>query len=62
MVWLAVCSKRVSPIVIFDEGTADHARSIREVLSRAPKYRYDILETYWIFQQDGTMPDVDHIT
>ena len=24
MVWLAVCSKGVSPLVIFNEGTVDH--------------------------------------
>ena len=38
MVWLAVCSKGVSPMVIFDEGTVDHARYIREVLPVALKY------------------------
>ena len=58
MVWLAVCSKGVSPIVIFDEGTIDHARYIREVLPVALKYGNDILGTYWTFQQDGAMPHV----
>ena len=62
MVWFAVCSKGVSPIVIFDEGTIDHARYIREVLPVALKYGNDILGTYWTFQQDGAMPHVHHLT
>ena len=62
MVWFAVCSKGVSPIVIFDEGTIDHARDIREVLPMALKYGNDILGTYWTFQQDGAMPHVHHLT
>ena len=62
MVWFAVCSKRVSPIVIFDEGTIDHARYIREVLPVALKYGNDILGTYWTFQQDGAMPHAHHLT
>ena len=41
MVWLGVCSKGVSPIVIFYEGTIDHARYIREVLPVALKYGND---------------------
>ena len=62
MIWLSVCSKGVSPIVIFDEGTIDHARYIREVLPVALKYGNDILGTYWTFQQDGAMPHVHHLT
>ena len=62
MICLSVCSKGVSPIVIFDEGTIDHARYIREVLRVALKYGNDILGTYWTFQQDGAMPHVHHLT
>ena len=43
MVWLSVCSRVVSPIVIFDEGTIDHAPYIGEVLPIALKYGNDIL-------------------
>jgi hypothetical protein len=32
MVWLSVCSTGISPLVIFDEGTVDHAGYIKEVL------------------------------
>ena len=62
MVWFAVCSKGVSPIVIFVEGTIGHAQYIREVLPVALKYGNDILRTYWTFQQDGAMPHVHHLT
>ena len=43
MIWLSVCSKGVPPIVIFDEGTIDHAQYIREVLPVVLKYGNDIL-------------------
>lgn len=62
MVWLAVCSKGVSPIVIFDEGTINHDRYIREVLPVALKYGNKTLGTNWTFQQDGAMPHVHQIT
>jgi hypothetical protein len=38
MVWLGVCSKGVAPLVIFEDGSVDHARYIQEVLSVALKY------------------------
>ena len=61
-VWFVVCSKGVSPIVIFYKGTIDHAQYIREVLPVVLKYENDILGTYWTFQQDGVMPHVHHLT
>ena len=62
MIWLSMCSRGMSPIVIFDEGTIDHAPYIREVLPVALKYGNDILGTYWTFRQDGAMPHVHHLT
>ncbi|CAF3476932.1 unnamed protein product [Rotaria socialis] len=62
MVWLAVFSKGVLAIVIFDEGTIDHDRYIREVLPVALKYRNDILGTDWSFQQDSGKPNIHHLT
>ena len=62
MVWLAVCSKGVSPIVIFDKGTVNHDRYIWEVLPVALKYGNKTLGTRWTFQQDGAMPHVHHLT
>ena len=33
MVWLSVCSEGVAPLVLFEKGTLDHHRHIKEVLS-----------------------------
>jgi hypothetical protein len=58
MVLLGVCSKGVSPLVIFDEGTIDHTRYIEEVLPVALKYGKDVFRDDWVFQQDGAKPHV----
>ena len=42
MVWLAVCSEGVSPIVILEEGMLDHRRYIQEILPVAVKYGNDV--------------------
>ncbi|CAF4679245.1 unnamed protein product, partial [Rotaria magnacalcarata] len=62
MVWLAVCSKGVSPTVMSDEGTIDHDRYIREVLAVALKYGNDILGTDWTFPQDSAKIHIHHLT
>ena len=56
MFWLGVCSKSVSPLVIFEKGTRDHARYIEEVLPVALKYGNKVLGNEWTFQQDGAKP------
>ena len=56
MVWLAVCSKGVSPLVIFEKGTVDHDRYIKEVLPIALKYGSKVFGNDWTFQQDGATP------
>ena len=56
MVWLAVCSKGVSPLVIFEKGTVDHARYIKEVLPVALIYGNSVFANDWTFQQDGARP------
>jgi hypothetical protein len=56
MVWLGVCSKRVSPLVIFEKVTLDHTRYIEEVLLVALKYGNKVLGSEWTFQQDGAKP------
>ena len=38
MVWLAVCSEGVVPLVLFEKGTLDHHRYIKKVLSVALRY------------------------
>ena len=62
MVWLAVCSKEVSRILIFNEGTIDDTQYTRKVLPVTLKHGNNILATYWTFQQDGAMPHAHHLT
>ncbi|CAF1683322.1 unnamed protein product [Rotaria magnacalcarata] len=58
MVWLAVCSKRVSPLVIFENGTVDHDRYIKEMLPVALKFGNNTFGAAWTFQQDGARPHI----
>lgn len=58
MVWLGVCSKGVSPLVIFEEGTVDHDSYIRKVLPVALKYGNQVFGNHWTFQQDGARPHI----
>jgi hypothetical protein len=38
IVWLEVCSKDMTPLLIFDKGSVDHDRYIREILPVAADY------------------------
>ena len=58
MVWLGVCSKGVSSLVIFKNGTMDHDQCIREVLPVALKFGNDMFGTDWTFQQDSAKPHI----
>ena len=62
MVWLGVCSKGVTPLVILDEGTVDHSCYIEKVLPVALKYGNEVFGNDWIFQQDGAKPHQHHLT
>ena len=62
MVWLGVCSKGVSPLVIFENGTVNHERYIEEVLSVAKKYGNKVFGENWIFQQDGARAHTHRLT
>ena len=62
MVWLGACSKRVSPLVIFDEGTVDDERYIQEVLPVILKFGNDMFGDNWTFQQDGGRPHIHQKT
>ena len=53
MVWLGVCSKGVSPLVIFEDGRMDQDRYIKEVFPVALKFGNDMFGTAWTFQQDS---------
>ena len=46
MVWLAVCSQVVSPLIIFEDGTLDHVRYINEVLPVALQYGNKVFENH----------------
>ena len=52
VVGLGVCSKSVSPAVIFEDETMDHSRCIKEVLPVALKFDNDMFGTDWTFQED----------
>ena len=54
MVWFGACSKELSLLVIFENGTVDHNRYIDEVLPVALKYGNNIFGNDWTFQQDGS--------
>ncbi|CAF3831064.1 unnamed protein product [Rotaria magnacalcarata] len=58
MVWFGVCSKGVSPLVIFENGTLDHDRYIKEVLPVALKYGNDMFGDDWTYQRDGAKPHI----
>ncbi|CAF3799698.1 unnamed protein product [Rotaria sp. Silwood1] len=62
MVWLGVCSKGISPLVIFEEGPVDHARYIDEVLPVTLKYGNKTFGGDWTFQQDGAKPHIHYLT
>jgi hypothetical protein len=50
MVWLSVCSKGVTPLVILDEETVDHDCYIKKVLPVALQYGNKVFGDDWIFQ------------
>ncbi|CAM4836603.1 unnamed protein product [Rotaria magnacalcarata] len=62
MVWLGVCSQGITPLVIFDEGTVDHACYIEKVLPVALEYGKKVFGNDWIFQQDGAKSHQHYLT
>ena len=53
MVWFGVCSKGVSSLVIFEDGTLNQDRYIKDMLSAVLKFGNDMFTTDWTFQQDS---------
>ena len=53
MVWLGACFRGITPLVIFNEGTVDHAVYIEKVLPVGLKYGNEVLSSDWIFRQDA---------
>ena len=62
MVWLSVCSKGVTPLIILDKGTIDHERYIREVLPVVIKYGNKMFGDDWTYQQDGATSHTHELT
>ena len=62
MVWLGVCSKGVTPLVIFHRETVDHVVYIQRVLPVALKYGNKTFGKHWTFQQDGANSHIHHLT
>ena len=62
MVWLGVCSKGVTPLVILDKGTINHERYIEEVLPVALKYGNKVFGDDWTYQQDGATSHTHKLT
>jgi hypothetical protein len=56
IVWLGVCSKGITPLLMFEKGTVNHAHSIKEVLLVAVKHGNKMFGNDWTFQQDGAKP------
>ena len=46
----------MTPLVIFDEGSVDHDRYIREVLSVVAEYGDEMFGDNWTSQQDNATP------
>lgn len=53
MVWLGACPKDVTPLVIFENGTMDHARYIKEVLPVAVKYGNNVFGDWRLCRNNG---------
>ncbi|CAF3279618.1 unnamed protein product [Rotaria sp. Silwood2] len=62
MIWLGVCSKGVTPLVILDQGTVDHVEYIQKVLPITLEYGNKTFGEHWTFQQDGAKPHAHHLT
>ncbi|KAL4500824.1 hypothetical protein ABPG72_020058 [Tetrahymena utriculariae] len=52
-VWLAICSKGVSPVYIFDKGPVNGQVYIEKVLPIAKKFGDNSFGNDWTYQQDG---------
>ena len=62
MMWLDASSKSITPLVILNEETLDHALHIEKVFPVALKYGNKVLGSDWIFQQDDTKPHSHYLT
>ena len=56
IVWLVAWAENVAPLVLFEKGTLDHHRYIKEVLPVALRYENSKFGNNWTFQQDNGTP------
>ena len=49
-------------LIVFNEGTVDHAVYIEKVLPVALKYGSQVLRSDWIFEEDGAKPHSHYFT
>ena len=62
MVRLGACSsKGLTPLLVLDEGTADHSCYIKNALPVALKYGNEVFSDNSMFQQDGANPHRYHL-
>jgi transposase len=62
MVWLGVCSKGITPLVILDKGTVNHKVYLEKILPVALKYGNQVFGNNWTFQQDGATAHIHHLS
>ena len=62
MVWLGVCSKGITRLVILDKGTVNHKVYIEKILYVALKYGSHVFGNNWTFQQDGATAQIHHLS
>ena len=62
MVWLGVCSQRVTRLLVFDQGPAGHAGYTDDVLPVALEHGNKTFGEHGILRQDGEKPHFHHLT
>ena len=48
--------------MIFDDGTIDANRYIKEILPVVRKCGNNVLGSHWTYQQDGARSNINHLT
>jgi hypothetical protein len=56
LVWLAACLQGVTPLVMFEKATVDHAHYVREVLPVTVKCGNKVFGNEWILQKSVAKP------
>ena len=61
MVWLGACAKRLTTLVIFQNGTINAMVYINEVLPIALECGDKMLGSKWTYQQHDARPNIHHL-